>query len=139
MTLMVNRSDRRFQTLSPTRAREAARLIENEARGNPSRPGASSDARQAGRIYDCNRVPHRVCTSTLARGRGPYMVGGEGGIRTAGSGLPALSNRDRSEIRWLVPASSRRPAIRTRLGSFERAPLELQQPLLILRLHGKDE
>ena len=43
---MVNRSDRRFQTLSPTRAREAARLIENEARGNPSRPGASSDARQ---------------------------------------------------------------------------------------------
>ena len=46
MTLMVNRSDRRFQTLSPTRAREAARLIENEARGNPSRPGASSDARQ---------------------------------------------------------------------------------------------
>jgi hypothetical protein len=30
--LMVNRSDRRFQTLSPTRAREAARLIENEAR-----------------------------------------------------------------------------------------------------------
>ena len=68
MTLMVNRSDRRFQTLSPTRAREAARLIENEARGNPSRPGASSDARQAGRIYDCNRVPHRVCTFTLARG-----------------------------------------------------------------------
>src|SRR6202022_513822 len=83
MTLMGNRSDRRFQTLSPTRAREAARLIENEARGNPSRPGASSDARQAGRIYDCNRVPHRVCTSTLARGRGPYMVGGAKGIRTS--------------------------------------------------------
>ena len=39
MTLMVNRSDRRFQTLSPTRAREVARLIENEARGNLSRPG----------------------------------------------------------------------------------------------------
>jgi hypothetical protein len=39
VTLMVNRSDRRFQTLSPSRAREAARLIENEARGNPSRPG----------------------------------------------------------------------------------------------------
>src|SRR6202011_710858 len=88
MTLMVNRSDRRFQTLSPTRAREAARLIENEARGNPSRPGASSDARQAGRIYDCNRVPHRVCTSTLARGRGPYMAGGEGGIRPLGTGYP---------------------------------------------------
>jgi hypothetical protein len=39
VTLMVNRSDRRFHTLSPSRAREAARLIENEARGNPSRPG----------------------------------------------------------------------------------------------------
>jgi hypothetical protein len=39
VTLMVNRSDRRFQTLSPAWAREAARLIENEARENPSRPG----------------------------------------------------------------------------------------------------
>ena len=40
VTLMVNRSDRRFQTLSP---RMAARGCEtdqqNEARGNPSRPG----------------------------------------------------------------------------------------------------
>src|ERR1700730_5548556 len=85
MMLMVNLSDRRFQTLSPTRAREAARLIENEARGNPSRPGASSDARQAGRIYNCNPVPHRVCTSTRARGRGPYMAGGAGWIRTLGT------------------------------------------------------
>ena len=39
MTLMVNRSDRRFATLSPAMAHEAARLIGNEARGNPSRPG----------------------------------------------------------------------------------------------------
>src|ERR1700704_1925851 len=91
MTLMVNRSDRRFQTLSPTRAREAASLKENEARGNPSRPGASSDARQAGRIYDCNRVPHRVCTPTLARGRGPYMAGGAGWIRTPGTASSYLS------------------------------------------------
>jgi len=69
---MANRSDRRLANLSPTRAREAARLIENEARGNPSRPGASSDARQAGRIYDCNRVPHRVDTA-LASDDGPIF------------------------------------------------------------------
>src|ERR1700687_5917321 len=95
---MVNQSDRRFQTLSPTRAREAARLIENEARENPSRPGASSDARQAGRIYDCNQVPHRVCTSTLARGRGPYMVGEGDGFELLVTGpkmeLPKAPNMD---------------------------------------------
>src|ERR1700686_4165166 len=92
---MVNRSDRRFPTLSPPMAREAARLIWNEARGNPSRPRASSDARQADRIYDCNRVPNRVCNSTLARGRGPYMHGGGEWIRTLG---PADLARKRSNF-----------------------------------------
>ena len=48
MTLMANRSDRHFQTLSPPVAREAARLIEKEARGNPSRPRALMPNTQAG-------------------------------------------------------------------------------------------
>src|SRR3984893_16896388 len=66
---MANRSDRRFQTLSPRMAARGRQTDQqNEARGNPSRPRASSDARRAGRIYDCNRVPNRVCTATLARG-----------------------------------------------------------------------
>ena len=58
VTLMVNRSDRRFPTLSAAMAREAARLISRTKRAEVHQgPGASSDARQAGRIYDCNRVP----------------------------------------------------------------------------------
>ena len=40
MTLMVNRSDRRFQTLSPRMAARGRQTDQqNEARGNPSRPG----------------------------------------------------------------------------------------------------
>src|ERR1700682_5766287 len=104
MTLMVNRSDRRFQTLSPTRAREAARLIENEARGNPSRPGASSDARQAGRIYDCNRVPNRVCNSTLDTGGVHVCVADDAVSGEPLSGLVFPASREKSRensIFWL--------------------------------------
>ena len=40
VTLMVNRSDRRFQTLSPRMAARGRETDQpNEARGNPSRPG----------------------------------------------------------------------------------------------------
>ena len=40
VTLMVNRSDRRFQTLSPRMAARGRQTDQqNEARGNPSRPG----------------------------------------------------------------------------------------------------
>jgi hypothetical protein len=72
---MVNRSDRRFQTLSPSRAREAARLIENQARGNPSRPGPHlTPDKQAGYM---TATEFQIASAiTLARGRGPYMFGG---------------------------------------------------------------
>ena len=40
VTLMANRSDRRFQTLSPRMAARGRQTDQqNEARGNPSRPG----------------------------------------------------------------------------------------------------
>ena len=40
VTLMANRSDRRFQTLSPRMAARGRETDQpNEARGNPSRPG----------------------------------------------------------------------------------------------------
>ena len=75
MTLMANRSDRRFQTLSPSMAREAARLIGNEARGNPSRPGLHLEPNeQAGYM---TATEFQIASAiTLARGRGPYMLGG---------------------------------------------------------------
>ena len=79
MTLMANRSDRHFQTLSAAMAREAARLIENEARGNPSRPGLHlKPNKQAG--YMTATEFQMASTMTLARGRGPYMAAGEGWI-----------------------------------------------------------
>ena len=68
VTLMVNRSDRRFHTLSPTMAREAVRLIVERSARKSIKAWASSQAQQAGRIYDCNRVPHRVSNSTLDTG-----------------------------------------------------------------------
>ena len=75
MTLMANRSDRRFATLSPAMAREAARLIANEARGNPSRPGLHREPNeQAGYM---TATEFQIASAiTLARGRGPYMAGG---------------------------------------------------------------
>jgi hypothetical protein len=88
VTLMVNRSDRRFQTLSPAMAREAVRLIVERSARKSIKARASAQAQPAGRIYDCNRIPNRVCTSTLARGRGPYMAGGAGGIRTLSTDCP---------------------------------------------------
>ena len=71
VTLMANRSDRRFQTLSPRMAARGRQTdLQNEVRGNPSRPGLHlTPDKQAGyRIYDCNRVPNRVSNSTLDTG-----------------------------------------------------------------------
>src|SRR5580704_4411819 len=81
---MVNRSDRRFATLSPAMAHEAARLIGNEARGNPSRPGLHLEPNeQAGYM---TATEFQIASAiTLARGRGQYMAGGEEWIRTFGS------------------------------------------------------
>src|SRR6266481_6410905 len=77
---MANRSDRRFQILSPRMAARGRETDQpNEARGNPSRPG-SSDARQAGRIYDCNRVPNRVSNSTLDTGGVHICLAERGGF-----------------------------------------------------------
>jgi len=95
VTLMVNRSDRRFQTLSPAMAREAVRLIVERSARKSIKAWASSDARQAGRIYDCNRVPKSRLQFTLARGRGPYMAGGAKWIRTLGTARQLRAGIDR--------------------------------------------
>ena len=74
VTLMVNRSDRRFPTLSAAMAREAARLISTTKRAEVHQgPGPHlTPDKQAG-YMTATEFQNRVCNSTLARGRGPYM------------------------------------------------------------------
>jgi len=74
VTLMVNRSDRRFPTLSAAMAREAARLISRTKRAEVHQgPGPHlTPDKQAG-YMTATEFQNRVCNSTLARGRGPYM------------------------------------------------------------------
>src|SRR5271157_2047842 len=85
VTLMVNRSDRRFPTLSAAMAREAARLISRTKRAEVHQgPGPQlTPDKQAG-YMTATEFQNRVCNSTLARGRGPYMPAGARGIRNAG-------------------------------------------------------
>src|SRR5208337_1348055 len=85
VTLMVNRSDRRFPTLSAAMAREAARLISRTKRAEVHQgPGPHlTPDKQAG-YMTATEFQNRVCNSTLARGRGPYMAGGARRIRTLG-------------------------------------------------------
>jgi len=77
VTLMVNRSDRRFPTLSAAMAREAARLISRTKRAEVHQgPGPHlTPDKQAG-YMTATEFQNRVCNSTLARGRGPYMSAG---------------------------------------------------------------
>ena len=84
MTLMVNRSDRRFPILSAAMAREAARLISRTKRAEVHQgPGPHlTPDKQAG-YMTATEFQNRVCNSTLARGRGPYMAAGARGIRNA--------------------------------------------------------
>jgi hypothetical protein len=83
MTLMAHRSDRRFPPLSPAMAREAARLIGNEAGGNPSRPGLHLKPNQQAGYMTATEF-QIASAMTLAHGRGPYMAGGAEWIRTVG-------------------------------------------------------
>jgi hypothetical protein len=87
VTLMVNRSDRRFPTLSPSRAREAARLIENEARGNPSRPGPHlMPDEQAGYMTATEFHIASALQPLHAGGVHIRLLGGAKWIRTLGTG-----------------------------------------------------
>jgi len=65
---------------------------QNEARGSPSRPKASlTPDKQAG-YMTATEFQNRVCNSTLARGRGPYMAAGAGWIRTGAPLHQSLSH-----------------------------------------------
>jgi hypothetical protein len=85
VTLMANRSDRRFQTLSPRMAARGRQTDQqNEARGNPSRPGLHlTPDKQAG--YMTATVFQIASAIQPLTGRGPYMRGGEVWIRTPGA------------------------------------------------------
>jgi hypothetical protein len=77
VTLMANRSDRRFPTLSPAMAREAARLIGNEARGNPIKARLHLN-KQAGYM---TATEFQIASAiTLARGRGPIWLAERGDL-----------------------------------------------------------
>jgi hypothetical protein len=72
VTLMANRSDRRFQTLLPRMAARGRQTDQqNEARGNPSRPGLHlMPDKQAG-YMTATEFQIASAIQSLAHGLGP--------------------------------------------------------------------
>ena len=89
VTLMVNRSDRRFQTLSPRMAARGRETDQpNEARGNPSRPGLHlTPDKQAG-YMTATEFQIASAIQPLTRAGSIYGWAGAWGIRTLSGDCP---------------------------------------------------
>ena len=84
-TLMANRSDRRFPTLSAAMAVRGRPTDRKKRAEIHQGPGLHlTPDKQAG-YMTATEFQSVSALQTLARGRGPYMAAGEGWIRTPGA------------------------------------------------------